>query len=131
MCLRFTFLLIMRVASWLRLSQREETWKTAEILILRHQLGVLQRQQPRRPNLNWADRALIAALLGVIPKARRHGIRLLVSPDTILRWRRDLVRRRPVARSRPRRARRPPERQGTGPPAGPGESRMGLPQDPR
>jgi hypothetical protein len=38
MCLRFTFLLITRVASWLRLSQREETWKTAEILILRHQL---------------------------------------------------------------------------------------------
>jgi hypothetical protein len=51
MCLRFTFLLITRVASWLRLSQREETWKTAEILILRHQLAVLQRRQPRRPNL--------------------------------------------------------------------------------
>src|ERR1039458_6126246 len=73
MCLRFTFLLITRVASWLRLSQRAETWKTAEILILRHQLAVLQRRQPRRPNLNWADRALIAALLGVIPKARLHG----------------------------------------------------------
>jgi hypothetical protein len=82
MCLRFTFLLIMRVASWLRLSQREETWKTAEILILRHQLAVLQRQQPRRPNLNWADRALIATLLGVIPKARRHGVWLLVALST-------------------------------------------------
>jgi len=57
MCLRFVFLLITQVASWLRLSRHEEAWKTAEIL-LRHQLAVLQRQQPRRPNLNWADRAL-------------------------------------------------------------------------
>ena len=108
MCLRFTFLLIMRVASWLRLSQREETWKTAEILILRHQLAVLQRQQPRRPNLNWADRALLAALLGVIPKGRRHGLRLLVTPDTILRWHRDIVRRRWAARSKRGRTGRPP-----------------------
>src|SRR5262249_52021410 len=69
--LRFVFLLITRVAAWLRLSRREEAWKTAEILILRHQLAVLQRQQPGRVKLNWADRALLAALLGVIPKARR------------------------------------------------------------
>src|ERR1039457_6702691 len=107
MCLRFTFLLIMRVASWLRLSQREETWKTAEILILRHQLAVLQRQQPRRPNLNWADRA----------------------------WHRDITRRRWAARSargktgRP--ASQPQEHQGTGDPAGPREPRMGIPQDSR
>ena len=54
-------LLITRLAAWLRLSRREEAWKTAEILILRHQLAVLQRRQPRRPKLNWADRALLAA----------------------------------------------------------------------
>jgi putative transposase len=78
MYLRFAFRLTMRVVSWLWLSKREETWSTAEILILRHQLAVLQRWQPRRPILNWADLALIAALLGVIPKARRHGVRLLV-----------------------------------------------------
>src|SRR5260370_11183437 len=77
MCLRFVFLLITRVAAGLRLSRREEMWKTAEILILRHQLAVLQRRQPRRPKLNWADRALLATLLGVIPKARRQGLRLL------------------------------------------------------
>jgi transposase len=82
------------MASWLRLSWREETWKTAEILILRHQLAVLQRRQPRRPDLDWADRALLATLLAVIPKARRQGLRLLVTPDTILRWHRDIVRRR-------------------------------------
>ena len=110
MCLRFTFLLITRVASWLRLSQRAETWKTAEILILRHQLAVLQRQQPRRPNLNWADQALLATLLSVIPKVRHDGMRLLVTPDTILRWRRDLVRRRWAARSRHGKTGRPPTR---------------------
>ena len=58
MFLRFAFLLITRVAAWLRLSGRKEAWKTAEILILRHQLAVLQRRQPRRPRLTWADRAL-------------------------------------------------------------------------
>jgi putative transposase len=99
MCLRFVFLLITRMVSWLRLSQREETWKTAEVLLLRHQLAVLQRRQPRRPDLDWADRALLATLLGVIPKARRQGLRLLVTPDTIVRWHRNIVRRRWAARS--------------------------------
>src|ERR1022692_4639989 len=110
MCLRFVFLLITRVAGWLRLSRREETWKTAEILILRHQLAVLQRQQPRRPTLNWADRALLATLLSVIPKARRHGLGPLVTPDTILRWHRDIVRRRWAARSRRGKTGRPATR---------------------
>ena len=100
MCLRFVFLLITRTTSSLRLSRREETWKTAEIMILRHQLTILQRRQPRRPDLDWADRALLATLLAVIPKARRHGLRLLVTPDTILRWHRDIVRRRWAARSK-------------------------------
>src|SRR5512142_3212166 len=100
MCLRFVFLLITRLTAWLRLARREEAWKVAEILLLRHQLAVLQRQQPHHPKLNWADRALLAALLSVIPKARRHGLRLLVTPDTILRWHRDIIRRRWAARSK-------------------------------
>ena len=99
MCLRFVFLLITRTATWLGLSRREETWRIAEILILRHQIVVLQRRQPGRPGLNWADRALLAILLGVLPKARRQGLRLLVTPDTILRWHRNIVRRRWAARS--------------------------------
>ena len=99
MCLRFVFLLITRTATWLRLSRREETWRIAEILLLRHQLAVLQRRQPCRPNLNWADRALLATLLAMIPKARRHGLRLLVTPDTILRRHRDIVCRRWAVRS--------------------------------
>src|ERR1019366_8024147 len=99
MCLRFVFLLVTQLAASLRLSRREEAWKTAEILILRHQLAVLQRHQPRRPKLNWADRALLAALLGVIPKARRHGLRLSVTPAPILCGHRDIARRRRAARS--------------------------------
>jgi hypothetical protein len=51
-CLRFAFLL----AAGLRLSRREEAWKKAEILILRHQLTALQHHQPCRPKLTWADR---------------------------------------------------------------------------
>jgi putative transposase len=110
MCLRFVFLLITRAATGLRLSRREEAWKTAEILMLRHQLAVLQRRQPRRPKLNWADRALLATLLGVIPKARRQGLRLLVTSDTIVRWHRDIVRRRWAARSMRGRTGRPTTR---------------------
>ena len=98
------------LAAWLRLSRREDAWKTAEILILRHQLAVLQRRQPHRPKLNWADRALLAALLGVITKARCDGLRLMVTPDTILRWQRDIVRRRWATRSMRGRTGRPATR---------------------
>src|SRR5258707_1419903 len=114
MCLRFVFLLIMRLATWLRLSRREETWKTAEILILRHQLSVLQRRQPRRPKLDWANRALLATLLGLIPKTRRQRLRLLITPDTIVRWHRDIVRRRWAARSKRGRTGRPVTRRNSG-----------------
>jgi len=109
-CLRFVFLLVTRVAAGLRLSRRGEMWKTAEILILRHQLSVLQRRQPRRPKLDWADRALLATLLGVIPKERRQGLRLLITPDTVVRWHRDIVRRRQAARSACGRTGRPATR---------------------
>ena len=110
MCLRFVYLLITRASSWRRLSQREETWKTAEILLLRHQLTVLQRRQPGRLALDWADRALLATLLTVIPKARRQALRLLVTPDTVLRWHRDIARRRWAATSKRGRSGRPATR---------------------
>jgi transposase InsO family protein len=76
----------------------------AEILLLRHQLALVQRQlgERVRPKASWADRALIAFLLGLIPKARHSGLRLIVTPGTILRWRRDLLRRRWAAKSRPK-----------------------------
>ena len=79
MCLRFVFLLITRMAAWLQLSRHEDAWKTAELLLLRHQLAVLQRQA-QRPKPDWADRALLAVLLGLIPKGRRHRLRLFVTP---------------------------------------------------
>jgi hypothetical protein len=74
-------------------------------------LTVLQRHQLCRPKLTWADRALLATLFSVIPKARRQGLRLLVTPDTILRWHRDIVRRRWAARSMRGKTGRPATRQ--------------------
>jgi hypothetical protein len=49
MCLRFVFLLITQLAAWLRLSRRQETWKTAEILILRHQPTTVKHFSRGRP----------------------------------------------------------------------------------
>jgi transposase len=62
------------------------------------------------PGPELADRALLAILLGVIPKARRQGLRLLVTPDTMLRWHRDIVRRRWAARSQRGKTGRPATR---------------------
>ena len=98
------------MTTWLRLSRRDEAWQTAEILILGRQLAVLQRRQPLRLQLNWADRALLAVLLSVIPKAQRQWLRLVVTPDTILRWYRDIIRRRWAAGSKRGRTGRPTTR---------------------
>jgi hypothetical protein len=73
MCLRLVFLLITRIAAWLPLSRREDAWKTAKILLPRHQLAVLRRRQPRPPEAELADRALIATLLSVIPTGGATG----------------------------------------------------------
>ena len=62
-CLRVVYLLITKLFAWLHPSRRDESFKTAEILLLRHQLTVVQRQVHSRPKITWADRALIAALL--------------------------------------------------------------------
>src|SRR4051795_3929863 len=75
---------------WIALRARYDTCKEIEILVLRHQLAVLQRR-PSRPRLNWVDRAVIAALSRLLPVRRRLG--LLVTPATILRWHRQLIAR--------------------------------------
>jgi hypothetical protein len=80
----------------------------AEILALRHQVMVLQRQMgERRVRFEPADRALLAALLHRPPMDVLRRVRLLVRPDTVLRWHRDLIARRHAARSRPNRPGRP------------------------
>lgn len=108
MCLRFVFLLAVQIPAWLRLSGRPPTWKDAEILLLRHQLAVLQRQTAARPRLTWTDRALFAALLTLIPRSRHDALHSFITPGTILRWHRDIVRRRWAAKSKPKRPERPP-----------------------
>jgi putative transposase len=71
--------------------RRGELAKDVELLVLRHQLLVLGRQQ-RRPSVRPADRAFLAALTRFLPWRRRHG--LVVTPQTLLRWHRELVRRK-------------------------------------
>ncbi|HEY2763017.1 MAG TPA: helix-turn-helix domain-containing protein [Pseudonocardiaceae bacterium] len=80
--------------------------KDIEILTLRHQLAVLQRRTSR-PRFNPADRAFLAALLQRFPRPTLRQLHLIVSPDTILRWHRTLLRRHHARRSRPKRPGRP------------------------
>ncbi|MYS25066.1 Integrase core domain-containing protein [Streptomyces sp. DvalAA-14] len=80
--------------------------KNLEILALRHQLALLQRQTGK-PQLTWPDRALLAALLHRIPRGRLRQLHLIVSPDSVLRWHRELLRRRHAKASRPKRPGRP------------------------
>jgi putative transposase len=77
--------------SWIVLHAPPDTTKEIEILVLRHQLAVLQRHTTRPP-MHWTDRAVIAALARLLPAQRRFG--LLITPSTILRWHRQLVARR-------------------------------------
>jgi putative transposase len=85
--------MVLRVFGWLALLARSDRAKDAEILILRHQVAVLQRQV-KTPKLSWADRAVLAALARLLSGSQLRQLRLIVSPRTLLRWHADLVRRR-------------------------------------
>jgi len=84
---------VLRVFGWLALLARSDRAKDAEILILRHQIAVLQRQAGT-PKLSWADRAILSALARLLPGGHLRQLRLIISPRTLLRWHADLVRRR-------------------------------------
>ncbi len=73
------------------LAVRSGRSKDLEIVVLRHQLAVLQRTA-KPPRLNDRDRSLLAAIAHVLPRVRRQG--WLVTPDTLLRWHRRLIARR-------------------------------------
>jgi putative transposase len=91
MPIRLLYLMFARICSWLVLLSRSAASKDAELLVLRHEVAVLRRARPR-PRLDWADRAVLAALIRVLP-ARLRMYRL-VTPGTVLRWHRRLIARK-------------------------------------
>jgi putative transposase len=98
---RLIYRFLATLLSWLALSARSSASKNAEILILRQEVAVLRRGNPK-PRIGWADRALLAALAQILPKVlRTHRI---VTPGTLLRWHRRMVTRKwtqPRAPGRP------------------------------
>ena len=85
---RLLYLIFIRLLSWMVLLARSSASNDAELLVLRHEVTVLRRTNPK-PALTWTDRAVFAAFARLLPPAiRRHR---LVTPGTLLRWHRRLI----------------------------------------
>jgi len=101
--LRLAYLGVTNVFAMLRLLPMSDRDKDVEILALRHQITVLERHLRRETvRFTASDRAFLAALLHRLPLDVLRGVRLLVRPDTVLRWHRDLLARRHAQMSRPK-----------------------------
>ena len=91
MSLRLLYLIFIRACGWFVLLSSSTASKNPELLVLRHEVALLRRTNPR-PRLDWADRAVLAALIRHLPtKLRAHR---LITPSTVLRWHRHLVRKK-------------------------------------
>jgi hypothetical protein len=107
--LRLAYLTVSNTFAALWLVPVSDWDKDLEILALRHQIAVLERQLGgKKVRFTPPDRALLAALLHHLKPETLRRVRLLVHPDTVLRWHHDLIRKRHAARSRPKRPGRPP-----------------------
>jgi transposase InsO family protein len=96
--LRLLYLIFRHMLGLVLLMGRTSSTKDVELLVLRHEVAVLRRTNPR-PRLDWADRAVFAALMRWLPKGLHS--RRLVTPGTILRWHHHLVRKRWTYPNRP------------------------------
>ncbi|MCS7484139.1 hypothetical protein ACFFQW_28950 [Umezawaea endophytica] len=102
MLLRLAYLSVTNAFALLRLLPMSDRDKDVEILVLRHQITVLERQLGKTQlRLFPADRMFLAALLHRLPLTALRQLHLPVRPETVLRWHRDLLARRHAARSRP------------------------------
>ena len=102
--LRLAYLGVTNAFAMLRLLPMSDRDKDVEILALRHQITMLERQLGKQKvRFNASDRALLAALLHRLPRNVLGRLRLLVRPDTVLRWHRNVLARRHAANSRPKR----------------------------
>ena len=92
--------LVMFLVDLVTVTRRTDRDKDVEILLLRHQLQLVQRERPRSPRLSRWEKLTLAVLtakfahLTAGPRTRLDAVLLLFKPETVLKWHRELVRRK-------------------------------------